>query len=163
MADQRLPIVNSDDGTWGTILNQYITKEHYNTGVDNVDNGNHKAVTIRPGTTVAGTAPLKFTSGSLTTAAEAGAVEFLTDKFYLTQTTNTTRKVIAAYDDSSGATGDVYYRDSSSNFVRIGIGSPTQVLTVSGGSPALPAWADPPGAGSGLSQQQVMSINSMRV
>ena len=81
MADQRLPIVNGDDGTWGTILNQYISKEHYNTGIDDADNGGHKAITIRPGSTVAGTAPLKFTSGSLTTAAEVGAVEFLTDKF----------------------------------------------------------------------------------
>ena len=160
MADQRLPIVNGDDGAWGTILNQYITKEHYNTGVDDVANGNHKTVTIRPGTIAASTAPLKFTSGPLMTGAEVGAVEFLTDKLYFTQTTTTTRKVIAAYDDSSGATGDVYYRDSGSNFVRLGIGSPTQVLTVTGG---LPAWADPPGAASGLSQQQVMAINSMRV
>jgi hypothetical protein len=149
MTQQRLPIVNSDDGAWGDILNQYLTKEHYDSGVDNAANGGHKNITIQAGTTAAGTAPLKFTSGSLTTAAEAGAVEFLTDKLYLTQTTNTTRKVIAAYDDSSGATGDVYYRDSSNNFVRLGIGSSTQVLTVSGGSPALPTWA-PSTAGFGV-------------
>lgn len=44
------------------------------------------------GTTSASTAPLKFTSGDLMTAAEAGAVEFLTDKAYLTITTGTARK-----------------------------------------------------------------------
>lgn len=135
---QRLPIVNGDDGQWGDIINQFLTKEHYdNTGVDDAANGGHKTVTIRAGTTGAGTAPLKFNSGSLMTTAEAGAVEFLTNRLYFTQTTSTTRKVIAAFDDSSGATGDVYYRDSSGHFVRLGIGSTGQVLTVASG---LPTW-----------------------
>ncbi len=134
---QRLPAVNGDDGVWGDILNQYLAKEHYNTGLDNPVNGGHQKVTIRPGTTAAGTAPLKFTSGSLLTTPEAGAVEFLADKLYMTQTTATTRKAVAAYDDSAGATGDVYYRDSSGNFTRLGVGSSSQVLTVSSG---LPSW-----------------------
>lgn len=47
---------------------------------------------IKAGTTVAGTAPLKFNSGSLLTTAEVGAVEYLTDKAYLTITTGTARK-----------------------------------------------------------------------
>jgi hypothetical protein len=93
------------------------------------------------------------------TTPEAGAIEFLTDKLYFTQTTSTTRLTVAAYNDTSGATGDMYYRDSSGNFVRLAIGSSTNVLTVSGG---VPTWAAA-GAGSGLSQQQVMAINSMRV
>jgi len=99
MAEQRLPIVDGDDGEWGDILNQYIAKEHYNTGVNNADNGGHKSITLRPGTITAGTAPIKLTSGSLMTAPEVGAVEFLTDRLYYTQTTNTTRKTIAAIDD----------------------------------------------------------------
>lgn len=160
MAEQRLPIVNGDDATWGTILNQFLEKEHYNTGTDLATNGGHKTITIRPGTTSAGTAPLKFTSGSLLTSPEAGAVEFLTDRLYFTQTTSSTRKTIAAYDDASGATGDIYYRDTSGNFVRLPIGSNTQVLTVSGG---LPSWQAAAGGGSGLSQQQVMSISSLRI
>lgn len=96
--------------------------------------------TVAPpaGTTGAGTAPIKLTSGSLMTTPEAGALEFLTDTLYFTQTTSTTRKKVAAYDDSSGATGDIYYRDSSGYFVRLGIGSGNQVLGVSGG---VPAWA----------------------
>lgn len=161
MAEQRLPIVNGDDATWGTILNQFLEKEHYNTGTDLAVNGGHKTITIRPGTTSAGTAPLKFTSGSLLTSPEAGAVEFLADRLYFTQTTSSTRKTIAAYDDASGATGDIYYRDASGNFVRLPIGSNTQVLTVSGG---LPSWqAAAGGGGGGLSQQQVMAINSLRI
>jgi hypothetical protein len=49
------------------------------------------ALHLKAGTTSAFTAPLKFTSGSLTTAAEAGAVEFLTDDFYGTITTGAAR------------------------------------------------------------------------
>lgn len=132
---QRLPIVNSDDGVWGDILRQYLLKEHYDDGTDNAVNGGHKTITIRAGTSGAGTAPLKFTSGTLMTTPEAGAVEFNSDTLYFTQTTSTTRKKIAAYDDTSGATGDIYYRNSSGYFTRLGIGSTNDVLTVSGGLP----------------------------
>jgi hypothetical protein len=162
VAEQRLPIVNGDDAVWGTILNQYLEKEHYSTGVDNAANGGHKTITIRPGTTSAGTAPLKFTSGSLMTTPEAGAVEFLTDKLYFTQTTSTTRKTVAVYDDTSGATGDMYYRDSSGYLVRLPAGTSAYVLT-SNGTSSAPSWQPAPGGGSGLTQQQVMAISSMRV
>lgn len=47
------------------------------------------------GTNTIGTAPMKFTSGSLLTIAEAGAVEFLTDKAYITISTGAARKEIA--------------------------------------------------------------------
>lgn len=164
MAEQRLPVVDGDDGAWGGILNEFLGKEHYNGDASYVagtsTNGGHKTITIRPGTTAAGTAPLKFTSGPLLATTEAGAVEFLTDKLYLTQTTGTTRKTIAMYDDSLGATGDMYYRDASGNFVRLPVGSNTYVLTATGG---VPVWAAPSGGGGGLSQQQVMAINSLRI
>jgi len=157
---QRLPIVNGDDGQWGDILNQYLTKEHYDTGSDNAANGGHKVVTIQPGTTSAGTAPLKFTSGSLLTTPESGAVEFLTNRLYFTQTSGTTRKVVAAFDDSSGATGDVYYRDASGHFVKLAIGSSGDVLTVDTG---LPIWTPPSGGGGGLSQAQILTRISFRI
>jgi len=140
---QRLPIVNADDGVWGDILRQYLMKEHYNDDTDNPVNGGHQTVTIRAGTTAAGTAPLKLASGSLMTTAEAGAVEFNTDSLYFTITTGAVRKKVAMYNDSAGATGDLYYRDGSGNFVRLSIGSSDQVLRVSGG---VPAW----GSGSGF-------------
>lgn len=97
--EQRLPIVDSDDGQWGGVLNQYIEKEHYNNAVDDIDNGGHKTITIRPGTNNPGTAPLRFMSGPLMTTPEIGAVEFLTDRLYYTQTTSTARKTIATVDD----------------------------------------------------------------
>jgi hypothetical protein len=50
------------------------------------------------GTATASTAPLKFTSGTLLTTPEAGAVEFLTDKFYGTITTGAARKELALVD-----------------------------------------------------------------
>ena len=139
MAEQRLPIVNSDDGVWGDIIRQYIMKEHFNDDTDNPANGGHKTVTIRAGTASAGTAPLKFTSGTLMSAAEAGAVEYNTDALYFTIATGTVRKKIALYDDTSGATGDIYYRDSSGNFVRLAAGSNGKTLRVASG---LPAWSD---------------------
>lgn len=138
MVQQRLPAVNGDNGAWGNILNQFLMKEHYNTGLDNPVNGGHQTITVRAGTTSAGTAPLKLTSGPLMTTPEAGAMEFLTDKLYLTQTTSAIRKVIAAYDDTSGATGDIYYRNSSANFNRLAVGSTGQVMTVTGG---IPTWS----------------------
>lgn len=49
------------------------------------------------GTASASTAPLKFTSGTLLTAAEVGALEFLTDRITFTGTTNTTRKDLADF------------------------------------------------------------------
>lgn len=135
--NQRLPLVNGDDGQWGEVLNQYIEKEHYNTGVDDPSNGGHKTITVRPGTTAAGTAPIKLASGPVMTVPEAGAIEFNTDKLYFTQTTGSARLTLAAYNDTSGATGDVYYRDASANFIRLPIGTATNVLSVSGG---VPAW-----------------------
>ena len=50
---------------------------------------------LKAGTATASTAPLKFTSGTLNTTAEAGAVEFLTDAFYGTITTGAARKTFA--------------------------------------------------------------------
>jgi len=156
---QRLPIVSGDDGTWGTILNQYLKKEHYDDGTDNSANGGHKTITVQPGTATAGTAPIKLASGTLLTTPEAGAIEFLSDRYYVTQTTDATRKVVAAFDDTSGATGDTYYRDASGNFIRLPVGDSTYVLTSVGG---VPTWAAPSGGGGGgsggLTQGQVNAI-----
>ncbi len=98
----RLPTVGSDDGTWGTILNQWLQQEHYDDGTDNsAANGRHKTVTIRAGTASANTAPLKFTSGTNLTTPEAGAMEFTTDTLSFTITTGPARKTIAWTDFSN--------------------------------------------------------------
>lgn len=140
MYPQRLPRVDDDDGIWGDILLKYLTKEHYNIDNDDAENGGHKNVTIRPGTAGAGGAPLKFTSGTLLTTPEVGAMEFAGDNLYLTQTSGATRKKVALYDDASGATGDMYYRNSSGSFTRLAAGAASQILTISGG---IPTWQTP--------------------
>lgn len=129
--DQRLPRVGDDDGVWGDILRQYLMKEHYNDDNDNPDNGGHQFVTIRPGTTSA--PPLQLTAGSLTTVAAVGAIEFNDGKLYFT-TTGSVRKTVAMY-DTSGADGDLFYRNSTGTLSRLPIGNTNDVLTVSGGMP----------------------------
>ncbi len=60
----------------------------------------------KAGSTAAGTAPIKFTSGALQTSPAVGAVEFLTDKYYATITTGAARKELALW-DSAGTSGRV--------------------------------------------------------
>ncbi len=127
MFDQRLPIVDSDDGEWGGVLNQYIEKEHYNNGVNDVSNGGHKNITIRPGTSASGTAPLKFTSGSLMTVPEVGAVEFLSDRLYYTQTTAATRKTIATVDDIKYTPTTIWGDGVSASSIQVGTKSYVRV------------------------------------
>jgi len=66
-------------------------------------------------------------------------MEFNSDSLYFTITTGAVRKKVAIYNDSSGATGDIYYRDSGGNFVRLGVGGDGKTLRVVSG---LPAWSD---------------------
>ena len=157
--EQRLPVVNSDDGIWGDDLNAFLGKEHFNADPTLTPgaskNGGHKTITIQAGTGTANTAPLKFTTGTLLSAPEAGAVEYydnLTNgNLYVTytQATVATRLKIAAYNDASGATGDVYYRDANGNFARLPVGSNTNVLTLAGG---VPTWATAGAGGTGTSR-----------
>lgn len=135
--DQRLPAVAGDDGTWGNILNQFLEKEHYNTGTNDANNGGHKTITIRAGTATAGTAPLKFTSGTSLTIAESGAMEYDGNKLYFTLS-DLVRRTIAMYDDTSGALGDIYYRNSTGSLTRLAIGTFPQTLSISSG---IPSWS----------------------
>ncbi len=144
MAEQRLPTVGGDDGQWGTILNQFLGKEHYNTGSDNASNGMHQGITVRAGTS--SLAPLTFTttSAALLTTPVAGSLEVdSSGLLYYTQTSGSSnRRRVMYYDAGSAATGDVFYRDSGGNIVRLAIGSTNDVLTVASG---LPSWAAPSG------------------
>jgi len=70
---------------------------------------------LKSGSATANTAPLKFTSGTLLTAPEAGAVEFLTDAFYGTITTGAARKQFAFTDTTF----------PSSQISILGVGTPT--------------------------------------
>lgn len=55
---------------------------------------------LKAGTATASTAPIKLTSGTLLTTAEAGGIEFLTDKAYFTITTGAVRKELALNDSA---------------------------------------------------------------
>jgi hypothetical protein len=157
--ENRLPVVGADEGDWGANLNSFLGKEHYdNTGVNDPLNGMHRRVTIVAGTATGGTAPLKFNSGTLLTTPEAGAVEFNSNTLYYTKTTGPTRLKIAAYDNTGGATGDMYYRNASGDLERIALGTDTHVLTLTSG---VPGWAAPGGGGGGLTHPQVMARVSM--
>lgn len=59
------------------------------------------------GTATASTAPLKFTSGTSLTTAEAGAVEFTTDDLFFTITTGAARKGIVLNDGTPLASGSL--------------------------------------------------------
>lgn len=67
---------------------------------------------LKGGTATASTAPLKFTSGTNLTSAEAGAMEFATDDFFLTITTGAARKGIVL-DDGTRLTSGKYPKAST--------------------------------------------------
>jgi hypothetical protein len=64
-------------------------------------------ITPRAGTATAGTAPLKFTSGTSLTAPEAGAIEFTTDDYFATITTGTARKAFVLDDGARLTSGKI--------------------------------------------------------
>lgn len=74
-------------------------------------------VHLTAGTASANTAPLKFTSGTLLTSAEAGAVEFLTDDYYATITTGAARKGFVLTDGSNLTSGRVPYASTNGRLI----------------------------------------------
>lgn len=82
-------------GKTGTTTRDVVMRMQGNTLGGSISIGDITAsarLHIAAGTATASSAPLKFNSGTLLTTAEAGAVEFLTDKFYGTITTGAARK-----------------------------------------------------------------------
>ena len=89
------------------------------------------------GTATASTSPLKFTSGTLLTVPEVGAVEFLNDAWYGTITTGSARKTFAflespAFTGTStfsgpvsmqGSFGEIYVHDASTTVQSISTGT----------------------------------------
>lgn len=67
---------------------------------------------FRAGSTAASTAGIYLQSGSLMTSPEVGAVEYLTDKAYLTITTGTARKELALW-DAAGTSGRVPFETTN--------------------------------------------------
>lgn len=95
MANHRLPIVNNDDGTWGTLLVDWLTKEHVDTGSLAPGNGGHQNVSILGSAAgAAGTAPLKFASGTNLVTPEAGVIEYNGSDFYMTPSGTNRYKIV---------------------------------------------------------------------
>ncbi len=141
MADQRLPFVDADDGDWGDILNQYLSKEHVDTGTNNAGNGGHKNITIAAST--GALAPLTFNNGTPLSSPLSGSVEFLSNRLYFTP--SATRKVVAVY-DTTGTVGEIYYRNNAGGDLSpIVPGNTGRVLTSTGTSSA-PTYQDIPAA-----------------
>ncbi|MFA5936868.1 MAG: tail fiber domain-containing protein [Candidatus Paceibacterota bacterium] len=89
-------LAGGDISSTGSFWTQNGTILSYTAGNVGIGTTDPTAVLhLKAGTIDANTAPLKFTSGPLNTTAEAGAVEFLTDKFYGTITTSAARKTFA--------------------------------------------------------------------
>lgn len=110
------------------------------------------ALHLKAGTTAASTAPLKFTSGPLLTAAEAGAIEFLTDRYYGTITTGAARHAFIT-SASTFEQGDVLYYDGS-HWVSLPHGTSGQFLQTQGNA-ANPHWASATSALAAGSDTQV--------
>jgi len=145
-ASQLISAVNSmalGNGTYTTASNQVIIgNASVNVGLAQT------APTARfhlpAGTATASTAPLKFTSGTLNTTAEAGAVEFLTDAYYGTITTGAERKQFAFNPMTTG--GDIVYAGASGVPTRLANGTASQVLQ-SNGTTLAPTWVTLAGGG----------------
>lgn len=69
---------------------------------------------LKAGTAAAGTAPLKFTTGTLTTTAEAGAVEYDGSSLYYTDNGGTRHALAASGSGITALTGDVSATGSGS-------------------------------------------------
>jgi len=109
---------------------------------------------------VTGTAPIASSGGTTPVISIAAATTSVVGAVQLSDSTSTTSSVLAAtptavkaaYDLANGAipktltttTGDIIYASSANTPARLGIGTASQVLSVSGG---VPAWTTPSGGG----------------
>lgn len=86
---------------------------------------------LRAGTATAATAPLKLTSGTLMTSAEAGAIEFLTDDFFATISTGTARKAFILDNGNRLTSGRVPFSTTNGRLIdQSGFSFASSILTV---------------------------------
>lgn len=90
------------------------------------------ALHIKAGTASASTAPLKFTSGTVLTTAEAGALEFNTDDFFATITTGAARKAFILDDGARLTSGKIPIATTNGRLINLTASAaytPTNVTT----------------------------------
>lgn len=118
------------DGTEGMALwwDNTLSQAKLGVGVTNPT----ATIQIKAGSTAANSAPLKFTSGSLNTTAEAGAVEFLTDNAHLVITTGAARKGFVLDDGTRLTSGKIPVATTNGRLIDLTASSaytPTNVTT----------------------------------
>ena len=110
---------NGSKKTLGSIDNQDIGLITNNTERITVLNGGNVGIgntapsavlNLKAGTATVGTAPLKFTTGTNLTTAEAGAMEWNGTNLFMTQTSGPTRQQIAYLSDVTSISGNYLYR-----------------------------------------------------
>lgn len=132
-------------------LNALTILSSGNVGIGSL--GPTAALHLKAGTATAGTAPLKLTSGTVLTTAEAGAIEFTADNYFATITTGPARKLVVLSDSATAwTTGSIPFAttngrltqdnanlfwDDANNRLGIGTAIPTVPLDVAGASGVL--------------------------
>lgn len=99
-----------------SLLNSNIYDDGTNVGIGTTTPT--AALHLKSGTTTAGTAPLKFTSGALNTTSETGAMEYYGSELYFTPT-GTTREIIAYVSDLTTGLSNVAYVNTPNTFSQI--------------------------------------------
>lgn len=94
---QAYNITNSAGWSFGTNNASGVIRFYSGSAVLRATFGSAGALTFSAGSATAGSAPIKLTSGTVNTSAEAGALEFTTDSLFFTGTTGTTRKTLSDY------------------------------------------------------------------
>lgn len=112
------------------------------------------ALHIKAGTATASTAPIKLTSGALLTVPEAGAIEYLSGRYYITDASETPVRRAISSDD--------YARAAGANLCINGFGELGDNTGFSGAAYSLYSWFDIPSfykSSGALTADQYISIN----
>lgn len=89
---------------------------------------------LKAGTATASTAPLKLTSGTVLTTAEAGAIEFNSDDFFATITTGAARKAFILDDGARLTSGKIPVATTNGRLI-----DSTAALQIAAGIPSIVA------------------------
>lgn len=126
-ADNGFRVISQDDST-----DYFFVRGDGNVGIGLAGVGVTAKLHIKAGTASASTAPLKFTSGTVLSSAEAGAIEFTTDDFFATITTGAARKAFVLDDGSRLTSGKIPVATTNGRLINLTASSaytPTNVTT----------------------------------